>query len=70
MFDFRSARIGHFLVEWFGSFHSRTADGLFAGRFVFLQRDLREIGGCFVILVLRPTFKGMIVAFIAVESNA
>ena len=69
MFDFSVFLIEDFFPKGFCTFDGRTADGVVSGSFVFLQADLGKVSCRFVVLVLGPTFEGVVVAFVAVEPN-
>src|SRR5437879_570770 len=69
MLDLTFRGIGYDLIKWFGALHIGAANLFtFAAR-IFLQRDLREVRGQVIILVLGPAFEGMVVALIAIESR-
>ena len=70
MFHFSGASIGHFFVQRFCAFDSRATDGLVARFIVLFQRDLRKERGSLVVLILGPSFKWMVMAFVAVEPNS
>ena len=69
VFDFAVLFVEDFFPKGFCTFDSRTADGVVSGSFVFLQANLGKVSCRFVVLVLGPTFEGVVVAFVAVEAN-
>ena len=70
MFHVARAPVKDFFVQRFFALHRCAADGFVAAIFVVLfQSDLSEVGGSLIVLILRPSFEGMVVAFVAVESG-
>ena len=64
------ATIDDLFEKWFGAFNGCAANLAFPGCGIIFQGYLGEKRGHLVVLILRPAFEGMVVAFIAIESNS
>ena len=69
MFDFAFLLISDDFVQRFSRLDRSSADLLVAGTIVFLQINLRKESSHLVVLILRPTFERMVMAFVAIESR-
>ena len=65
--DFAVFFVEDFFPQWLCTFDGCASDGAVSRGFVFLQADLGEISSRFIVLVLGPALKGVVVAFVAVE---
>ena len=70
MLGFALVSVINNLVQRLGSLDRGAADALVTGLVVLLQADLREVCSGLVVLILCPTFEGVVVALVAVEPSS
>ena len=62
--------VKHLFVKRLSTFDSGSTNlAIGAIGSIFFQSSLREVGGHLVVLILRPSFEWMVMAFVAVESH-